>query len=160
MKLNREMTMRGKKVDMDFVSNFINTCVSNKKDSLQEICKEAAGRIEEIDFKIKEVESLKKLRSKYKDVLITLDKTVVDKSADKKALNFYSISDLYSAYDYCLYVDSLIVRKLDTLPKIEVATIKELLIANVLKREDGGRLRKGDNFKEFINFYNKNYKQT
>jgi hypothetical protein len=87
--------MRGKKIDTAFVAEFVTSCVKEGNVSSDTICARANEKIIEIDKQIKEVEGLKKLRSKLCDVLISFDTTekVKDKSADRDILNFHSIDN-------------------------------------------------------------------
>lgn len=65
--------MRGKRVDTEFVSNYITDCVKigcNTPDTIIEYTKKS---IDKIDQQIKEVERQKALRCKLLDVLITFD---------------------------------------------------------------------------------------
>ncbi len=64
--------MKGKKIDLDFVSEFINRSIANNCKSPKEIINEAQNQIQEIDNKIIEVERLKILRSKLIDVVSSL----------------------------------------------------------------------------------------
>ncbi len=149
--------MRGKKIDTEFVADFIAICAKNKKMSPEEICKEAEMRITEIDIDIVRVERLKKVRAKLKDVLITFDKKPEDKSEDKLLLTFYNISNLPLAYSFC---DSLL--ESSPVPAKEVIskytlTVKELLPAGVIKRVNS-LIEPGEKFQEFISFYEKTYK--
>lgn len=85
--------MRGKKIDTDFITNFILECASNNTFSSEEIISSAKNKINEIDVKIKEVESLKVLRSKLLDVIISFEKTEKKISEDKERLQFYQIEN-------------------------------------------------------------------
>lgn len=143
--------MRGKKVDMEFVSTFIAQCAGKGKVSPEDICKEAELKIQNIDEKIKEVELLKKTRSKLSDVVITLGKKEIDHSQDKLLLTFYNISNLTQAYQICslLQHQSIEIKKTD----VSQATLyKEMLIANVIKRE-ALYFVKGEMLQEFMKFY-------
>lgn len=85
--------MRGKKIDTDFITQFILECAAGNKISSDEIISSAKNQINEIDIKIKEVEFLKILRSKLLDVIISFEKTEKKVSADKERLQFYQIEN-------------------------------------------------------------------
>src|SRR5271167_4071933 len=89
--------MRGKKIDAEFVSEFIVDCAKRKITNPADVVKEAENEIAIIDQKIKEVEALKKVRSKLVDVISALSVEIKDKSEDKKALSFYQLSNIQSA---------------------------------------------------------------
>ena len=67
--------MKGKKVDNEFLSKFINECLNENINSSNDIVNLAKDKILSIDNKIKEVENLKLLRSKLLDVIYTFDKS-------------------------------------------------------------------------------------
>lgn len=87
--------MRGKKIDTNFVADFVASCVKEGHVLSEAICTSANEKIAEIDKQIKEVEELRKLRSKLCDVIISFDTTdkVKDKSIDRDILTFHSIND-------------------------------------------------------------------
>ena len=60
--------MRGKKVDSEFISNFIEESIKEGDMSLATLMLKVNCQINSIDQKIKEVEELKKIRSKLLDV--------------------------------------------------------------------------------------------
>lgn len=100
--------MRGKKVDSSFVSNFILDCVSKGKSNQDEIVEEARYKITVIDEKIKEVEKLKKDRSKLIDVIISLDNK--KPTEEIKNLHLFKIPN----QEICKFLcDSLKERKVD-----------------------------------------------
>lgn len=68
--------MRGKKSNKEFISNYIENCVENGIDSLDDIYMTVNNKIIIIDNKIKEVEQLKKQRTDLLDVKEFLRKTL------------------------------------------------------------------------------------
>jgi hypothetical protein len=60
--------MRGKKVDNEFISNFIESSVNEGCVSLEGLMSKVNSQLNLIDNKIKEAESLKKTRCKLLDV--------------------------------------------------------------------------------------------
>ena len=85
--------MKGKKVDAVFLSQFIEDCLTNNIVSNEEILKSAQDQILEIDNKIKEVENLKKKRSKLLDVILTFNSNKKDRKEDIRILQFYKIKN-------------------------------------------------------------------
>lgn len=65
--------MKGKKIDKEFVSDFIKECIKNNKITPSEFISEARFQISEIDNKIIEVVKLKPLRSKLLDVISSFE---------------------------------------------------------------------------------------
>ena len=71
--------MRGKKVDNDFISSFIENSINDGCVSIDSILTKVNNQINDIDQKIIETENLKKIRSKLLDV-----KHFIGKSHDVK----------------------------------------------------------------------------
>lgn len=90
-KLQKKIQLRGKKIDTNFVAEFVSECVKLGKISEQEICEEAKQRMNEIDIQIKKVEELKKVRSKLFDVLISFNSLNKNHTADILALDFHKV---------------------------------------------------------------------
>jgi flagellar motor switch protein FliG len=65
--------MRGKSVDVDFISEFVGECVQQGKASPKDIASEARIKISNIDDQIRQIESLKGQRSKLIDVVNSFD---------------------------------------------------------------------------------------
>ena len=83
--------MKGKKSDLLFVNEFIAGCISNNILNSEDIIKEATAQIDSIDFKIKEVENLKKLRPKLADVINALDKSDSKKESSAQDIMLLSL---------------------------------------------------------------------
>ena len=64
--------MRGRKTDNQFIEEFIIDCAKKNKFSVADIRKEAISILKSIDEQIKQADQLKKMRTKYIDVLDTL----------------------------------------------------------------------------------------
>lgn len=97
--------MKGKKVDSEFVSQFISECISHNILSLDDMAVRARNRIEAIDEKIKEAESLKSERSKLLDIVLSFQKPEKKtKIEDTKLLSLYKIKH----HNICRFIcDSL-----------------------------------------------------
>jgi hypothetical protein len=68
--------MRGKRIDKEYISSFIESSVMDGKSSLPDLLEEVSRQIGNIDKKIKEVEFLKKERTKLLDVKEFLGKNL------------------------------------------------------------------------------------
>lgn len=145
--------MRGKKVDNDFLSQFISDCAENNKCSSDEILFEAKQKIEFIDNKIKEVEKLKIIRSKLLDVVnIFNDKNNIKKENDEN-LYFFEFKNQHICKFICdsLKGSNLII---DSIKSNIYATedilfcIKQLLEHKIIYRS-GNCLIKGSKFEVY-----------
>ena len=97
--------MRGRKIDSEFLCDFITKCASNNISSTSSIIEEAKSQIQSIDSKIKEVEELKKIRCKLLDVVNSLDKSSVkEKSEEIEVLKCYNLKNP----DVCRFICNLI----------------------------------------------------
>lgn len=65
--------MRGKSLDIDFISEFVEECVQNDKLSPKDIASEAKIKIGNIDNEIRRIEGLKAERSRLMDVVTSFD---------------------------------------------------------------------------------------
>ena len=147
--------MRGKKIDTEFLSAFIQECVTSGADSPEAIADRAKLAILKIDKEIMEVEKKKIKRSKLLDVISSFEKP--DNSAkkeDAKTLIFYKISSPHICKKIC---DSL---KEGFLPEISVSDINSLDTAFCIKQmieykilsKIGKHLIKGDMFDSYLKF--------
>lgn len=92
--------MRGKKVDNEFVSDFITNCIKSGIDTPESILAAAQTEINEIDKLIRKVEDKKKRRAKLLDVASSFEKPKVDKS-EAKVLSFFKIENPHICYFIC-----------------------------------------------------------
>ena len=98
--------MRGKTVDVEFISDFIQECCFIKKTNPQDIINEARKRISQIDYDIKQVEELKLTRSKLNDVIASFS---ASENKNKKEVVFVNNNGLNSEFsrEICSKVDNL-----------------------------------------------------
>jgi hypothetical protein len=82
--------MKGKKSDPQFVSQFISNCVKSGFITTEAMVAVAKHDIQDIDLKIKEMESLKITRCKLLDVISTFEKPEI-KIEQAKILPFFNI---------------------------------------------------------------------
>lgn len=155
--------MRGKKIDTAFVAEYISTCALQGKISPEEIVSQAEQDVKSIDDKIKEVEDLKKLRSKLIDVVYTLNEKSNDKATDITILNFYKVKNFPLALSLCALVENSsksmdVVKTSFSSQEDSLFVVKELLEISVLKR-NGKNIEKGHLFNEFLSYAKKRYTQ-
>lgn len=90
--------MRGKSVDTEYVSSFVEECVTKDKNSPEEIVSEARIKISQIDMEIRRADQLKIERTKLIDVVNSFDpegdKLSAANNETYKVAN--DISDLYT----------------------------------------------------------------
>lgn len=85
--------MRGKKIDNEFLGEFIQECVQLGIDSPEEMVQKAKLQIAAIDEAIREVELKKVKRSKLLDVITSFEKeTKSNKVEEAKMLPFFKLS--------------------------------------------------------------------
>lgn len=85
--------MRGKKIDNEFLGEFIQECVQSGIDSPEEMVRKAKQQILDIDNAIREIEIKKVRRSKLLDVIASFDKeTKTNKNEEAKLLPFFKLS--------------------------------------------------------------------
>ncbi len=147
--------MKGKKSDPNFLSQFIIDCVSMGKSSSEDMLEHAKKQIQDIDFKIKEVENLKPLRSKLLDVISVFEKTEeTNLSKDCKLLLYFKIQNP----EICKFVCDLVKDSPFKISKIVHSTfseqdiifcIKELLENKVLYKSNDHILR-GEAYYDYI----------
>jgi hypothetical protein len=86
--------MKGKRVDTEFITQFIEECIRQKYLTPEEIVVQAQSEINQIDHKILEVEQLKNRRSKLLDIISTFQKPVkISKDQDLKIISFFQIGN-------------------------------------------------------------------
>jgi hypothetical protein len=148
--------MRGKKIDVDFLSHFISKCAGQNKSSQEEIVKIAKEEINDIDLKIKEVEKLKVIRSKLLDVVSAFDKTIISNKNDAKALSFFKIQNP----KICKFICDNVISQTTSIVSLKneefsssdiIFCIKQLLEHKVISRV-GEYIIKGDSFDEYSKF--------
>ena len=84
--------MKGKKIDYDFVNQYITECIDRSVLDTNDIVAKAQQEINDIDEQIKKIESLKKNRSKLVDVVEVLSKKEKN-SSDSLLLPLFKINN-------------------------------------------------------------------
>lgn len=153
--------MKGKKVDVDFLSSFILDCTSKNKNSAEEILKEANYQISIIDKKIKEIDSLKKNRCKLVDVVSTFNERL-DKSLEAKNLHFFDLKKKNTCNEICrilkeegvIYKHGL-TESLGYIGSTSISfCVKQLLEFKIIVYV-GSDILKGPEFEDYMNFKEK-----
>lgn len=148
--------MRGKRIDSEFLSNFITECISIDKNSPEEIVAEAKLKISNIDNQIKEVEELRSIRSKLLSVIETFDKTKPNKTEEIKILAFFKIHNQKLCHFICHQIKNknIIINDLckNIYSKQDILFgIKQLLEQNIIVKSDNFLL-KGSMFDSYMKF--------
>jgi len=149
--------MRGRKVDTEFLTSFITSCVESGKSSSEDILKEAQDKIANIDVQIKEVEKLKAIRTKLLDVVLTFDKATKEiKTEDCKILTFFEIQNPH----ICKYICDKVKNSPITINSLSnnayditdiLFCVKQLIEHGVISRIRDALLR-GELFNEYLKF--------
>lgn len=139
--------MKGKKIDNDFVSQFITNCVSDGISNIKDILIKAEEELNEVDLQIQNINNLKEKRIKLHDVVFSL-KDKNEPKSDNGFIKYFSLSNYKYVNDICnrlqdkmflytLYLDKNI---LDEMVKLKIIKLENDIIL------------KGTNFKEFLKF--------
>ncbi len=148
--------MKGKKVDLDFVSSFIESCIAKNISKSEDIADLAISQISEIDEQLKQIENLKLKRSKLLDVVDVFSKKEKHLVINKEILNLFKITDKNIANLICSVIrkSPLNIENLNTLKfKNEdiLFTIKNLLQQEVVIDIDGA-IHPGKMYDNYIKY--------
>lgn len=132
--------MKGKKIDFEFLNEFISQSLLENKFSMEEIILSAQDKINYIDIEIKKIEELKKTRCKLLDVINNLSKSEKIKKDYSNILNLFKIKN----HNICKKIIFSIEKdsNLDSIKDIDSDTsevlfcYKQLLEQNVLQCRD------------------------
>jgi hypothetical protein len=149
--------MRGKKVDKEFISKFIEGCVDIGLETTDQIVAQARKNIEYIDIEIKAIADKKVMRSKLLDVIAVFEEEKKDKTEDAKILEFFKLRDPERCKEICE-----LLKEHHSLPTMSGATfgdgaasynfcIKQLLEAQIVTRVND-QLMCGEKFNEYMKF--------
>jgi hypothetical protein len=149
--------MKGKKVDTEFLSLFIEKCVQQEYLTPEEIVIQAQQEIEQINIKIIESEHLRVRRSKLLDVISTFQRPIkISKIEEAKLIPFFQ----FQHPDICKFICDLL--KFSPCTKEQLShkqylpydlnfCIKQLLEHKVITKIGDSFLR-GDAFEEYLKF--------
>lgn len=148
--------MRGKKVDSDFLSDFISSCVKRGMETPLEIAAHARSLIQDIDEEIKRVEKRKITRSKLLDVVSTFDKPIKTSNVEEvRALSFFKIQNSVVCKRICdiLKKGPATIDVLTNGSSVEdtMFCIKQLIEHKVIHKSSNFFLR-GDMFDDYLKF--------
>lgn len=143
--------MKGKKSNPQFVSQFISKCVNQGIIIPEDMVAVAKNEINSIDVKIKEVQSLKIVRSNLLDVVALFDKNEV-KIEEGKVLSFFKLKYPNICKELCnqLKNGSISISALNSNPDY-IFCIKQMLELNIISRDNQSIMR-GNRFAEYITF--------
>jgi len=149
--------MRGRKIDSDFLSQFISECVSKNISSTEDIVRCAKSQIDTIDSKIREAETLKRVRCNLIDVVSVFEKQDNSKkNAESKILSLFKIQNQHicklicdNIKDSAISMDSL-YNKGYSVEDI-IFCVKQLLEHKVVSKV-GNYLLRGELFGEYVKF--------
>lgn len=150
--------MKGKKIDNEFLSEFISNCIKKGLFSSEEIVGLAQSKITDIDLKIREVESLKLLRSKLLDVITAFKKTNKDKKDDNELLSFYKIQNAQISKLICdnvknkLNIINMIYDTKQFSTTDIIFCIKQLLENKIILKTEGNYFIEGEMFEQYYSF--------
>jgi hypothetical protein len=143
--------MKGKKIDTEFLSEFIQECVQAGIDSPEEFANRAKLEVAIIDNAIRELENKKIRRSKLLGVIASFETPVPVKKEEGKLLPFFNISYPEIAREICkelLYVGP--ARSNPTDPAI-IFSFKQLIEYNVIDKS-GQYFVRGKAFDDYVKF--------
>lgn len=148
--------MRGKKVDSQFLTEFIQVCASVGYATPEQMVERAQKEIEKISDQIKRVEELKLRRSKLLDVIAIFHKPVKNNREEVRILSFFQIQNPH----ICKFICNLVKthpRNREQLEHLRYSShdinfcIKQLLEHRVIAKV-GDSLLRGEMFDEYAKF--------
>lgn len=148
--------MRGKKVDSQFLTDFIQICVAVGQATPEEIVEMAQKEIEHINTQIKKVEELKLRRGKLLDVVATFQKPIKTTKEEARILSFFQIQNPH----ICKFICDLVraqPRNREKFSDPQYSShdinfcIKQLLEHRVIAKV-GESLLRGEMFDEYAKF--------
>jgi hypothetical protein len=143
--------MRGKAIDTEFVSIFVQECLTLNKTTPAEICEEALERISEIENQLR-------LRNKLTDVLSHFNykkkiPETKDAAIDLSKINKNISNDIFSIILNNKFTTSSLITVFnkfnDDYKKDVIFTFKQLLEAKILSKDQDGIVINGDGFVDF-----------
>lgn len=143
--------MRGKSIDVDFISGFVQECVANGKQTPKEIASEARIKIDRIDDQIRQVENLKGERSRLIDVVNSFDSSEENDSAESGTFATSAcLSDALTNQIYSFVKESKLISINDLLEKFGHGNknkiflgVKQLTEAGLVARDESKKFVPG-----------------
>ena len=150
--------MKGKKIDSEFISEFISKSIENGLNTPDLIVESAKNKVNNIDVQIKEIEQQKIFRSKLLDVINNFDKyNKVSKLENAKILLFYKLKypETCKKIYYILKNKSKDLQDINRVNFKDIEEykfcIKQMIEIKVIARI-GDSMIKGERFDEYSNF--------
>jgi DNA repair ATPase RecN len=155
--------MRGRKINTNFVSNFILECNKKGLSNSDDILLYAIEEISKIDNQLKQIDQLKKRRSELFDVKLLLEKN--NNKNNNINIDFFKVRDkmlalnILSLFESKAQHESLILDKLSNFNKEDIVNcINQLKTAKVIYKQDNyDLLYLGSAYKKFVKFLNEYY---
>lgn len=155
--------MKGKKRDVEFLSQFISECIQKDISSSEGILQAAELKIQKIDQQLKEISKKKILRSKLLDVVEAFQATkkpLLQK--EMQDLLFYQMNYLGLCYDICCKLQTHNNAHLkeilpNEMPNKHLFALKQLLENKIIVRV-GEEFIRGEIFDDFYQFLKRNDK--
>lgn len=142
--------MRGKSIDVDFISEFVEECVQNGKASPKDIASEAKIKINNIDDQIRQIETLKSRRSKLVDVVNSFDAPEDEERESGTFATNVCLEDEMTSQIYSMVLEGKVVAIGDVLKKFGeqnknkiFLSIKQLAEAGLLARDENKKFIPG-----------------
>lgn len=146
--------MRGKKIDNEFVSEFIATCIKNGINTTDDIVKTAQTNISKIDEAIKAIEKKKIERSKLLDVITTFQQKM-PKTSEAHVLPFFNLQYPQTCQLICqqLKKNPVDINKFSESSDMTVIIfcIKQLIECKVVAKS-GPYIIRGSSFEDYTKF--------
>lgn len=149
--------MRGKKVDSQFLTDFIGDCVRDGKITPDEMVITAQKEIEFINLQIRKVEDLKVRRSKLLDVISTFEKPIKSHKEEAKILTFFQIENPHICKFICDLIKDQPCTNKNNLVNSQFSQhdinfcVKQLLEHRVIAKV-GESILRGEMFGKYVKF--------
>jgi hypothetical protein len=152
--------MRGRKIDGDFICEFVKKCAENNLSTPPEIVFQAKLEISNIDKLLLKIEKLKIKRKKLLDVILSFEEQT--KNISNSDINIINFSKLTN-YNLCSYVASSLkedinINKLynSSYDKKEIIFCIKQLIENKIITKNNSILSRGENYDNYISYLSRN----
>lgn len=136
--------MKAKKLDIEFMNEFILNCSQNHQNTISQICQEAQNRIDQLDCQLRKIENIKSERASYRDIIHFFNQ--MSQCGGEKLLPFFNLSNKYNAFQLC---QNLPIKMLNDEPHSLIKEMQELKIVQI----DGHEVRADKNLNTFYHFF-------
>lgn len=143
--------MKGKKIDTEFLSEFIQECVQLGLESPEEFANRAKIQVAVIDDEIRSVELKKAKRSKLLGVIASFETPAPTKTDEGKYLPFFNISYPEIAREICKQILRIGPEASSSTDPATIFCFKQLIEYNVLDKS-GKYFVRGRAFDTYIKF--------